>query len=386
MRISMESCAMHWPGNSTWSGAIPLPEGMKLHMRNLSELPRKLAICLCVLAAFWAVAHEPGLARSQPSAEMRKLAASLWPAARKSGVSRKVFDAAFAGLTSDPEVLEKARNQAEFKMPLAEYLASRVSEKRIANGRAMKATHAARLAAIEKRYGVDRNIVLAIWGLESNYGEKKGDFGVVRALATLANTRSRSRFGRSQLIAALRILQRGDVPADQFMGSWAGAMGHTQFIPTTFNAYAVDWTGDGKRDIWNSVSDALASTANYLSKSGWKRGLPWGWRVALPKGFNHRLVGGRRTVEQWEKLGVEPVGDARTAPAGTAVTLIMPASRKGPAYLVTRNFRAILAYNNAASYALSVGLLADRVRSGTADLADDSENELAKLEAQPSTE
>ncbi len=355
-------------------------------MRFLSELPKRLAICLCVLAAFWAAMPAPALARSQPSAEMQKLAASLWPTARKSGISRKVFDAAFEGLSSDPEVLEKARNQAEFKMPLAEYLATRVSEKRIANGKAMKATHAARLAAIEKRYGVDRHILLAIWGLESNYGERKGDFGVVRALATLANTRSRSRFGRSQLIAALKILQRGDVPAEQFMGSWAGAMGHTQFIPTTFNAYAVDWTGDGKRDIWNSVSDALASTANYLSRSGWRHGLPWGWRVALPKGFNYRTVGGRRTVDQWEKLGVEAAGGASTAPAGTAVTLIMPAGRKGPAYLVTRNFRAILAYNNAASYALSVGMLADRVRSATADLADDTENEFATLEPEAAAE
>jgi len=348
---------------------------------HTASLPLVRLMALFGLLAMGMVAAlDAGAARAETSPEMRRLASSLWPAAQKSGVSRKVFDSAFEGLTSDPEVIEKYRSQAEFKMPLAEYLATRVSEKRISNGIAMKSAHASRLAAIEKRYGVDRNVLLAIWGLESNYGEKKGDFGVVRALATLATTRSRSKFGRGQLIAALKILQRGDVPASQFKGSWAGAMGHTQFIPTTFNAYAVDWTGDGKRDIWNSVSDALASTANYLAKSGWKRDLPWGWRVKLPERFNHRLAGSRRSVAQWEKLGVAAVGDARTAPADTSVTLIMPSGRKGPAYLVTRNFRAILAYNNAVSYALSVGQLADRIRSASADLADEAPSRFAELE------
>jgi membrane-bound lytic murein transglycosylase B len=318
-----------------------------------------ISVFLCLGSA---AAGEGKQAAAPRASKIEQLAVELWPAAKRRGVSRRVFDAAFAGLTPDPEVIRQAANQAEFKMPLADYLAKRVSERRIANGRAMKSTYAGRLAAIEKRYGVDRDILLAIWGLESNYGERKGDHNVVRALATLAVTGRRS-FGRSQLVAALRILQRGDIAPGQFVGSWAGAMGHTQFIPTTYIAYAVDWTGDGRRDIWNSISDALASTANYLARSGWQRGLSWGWRVKLPKGFSAR---GRRTLAQWQKLGVEPTGGGAMGPAGVTATLILPAGRNGPAFLVTRNFRAILAYNNATSYALAVGSLADRIGTGTA--------------------
>lgn len=323
-------------------------------------LPLALTIGLAACLTHFPTA---GLAQT---ASMQKLARDLWPQASKRGISRKVYDSAFAGLTPDKGVLEDAANQAEFKMSVGEYLAKRVSETRIGNGRAMAARHAVRIAAIERRYGVDRHVLVSIWGLESNYGEKRGEYGVVRALATLALTKRRARFGRSQLLAALKILQKGDVPLSDFNGSWAGAMGHTQFIPTTYNAYAVDWTGDGKRDIWNSVSDALASTANYLAKSGWKSSLPWGWRVELPAGFNHRLAGSRRTVGAWEKAGLSPAAGARVAGPDTSVTLLLPTGKKGPAYLVTRNFRAILAYNNAVSYALSVGLLADRIRSDRA--------------------
>ncbi|MGE0210362.1 MAG: lytic transglycosylase domain-containing protein [Parvibaculaceae bacterium] len=316
-------------------------------------------------------------AQAQSAEGMQRLARDLWPAAKKRGVSRRTFDRAFAGLTPDMGVLADAANQAEFRQSVSEYLKKRLSEERIANGRAMAAKHASRVAAIEKRYGVDRHVLLAIWGLESNYGDKMGDYDAIRALATLALTRSRARFGRSQLLAALKILERGDVSREQFHASWAGAMGHTQFIPTTYEAYAVDWTGDGKRDIWNSISDALASTGNYLSKSGWRSGLTWGWRVTLPKGFKHT---GRRTVAEWEKLGVTAMPGGRAAPRDTSVTLLRPEGRNGPAYLVTRNFRAILAYNNANAYALSVGLLADRIRSGAAESQAQDEADFAILE------
>jgi membrane-bound lytic murein transglycosylase B len=334
-----------------------------------------LLLACALLAGGLAVPHSP--AQAQSAEGMQKLARELWPAAKKRGVSRRTFDRAFAGLTPDMSVLADAANQAEFRQTVSQYLEKRLSEERIANGRAMAAKHASRVAAIEKRYGVDRHILLAIWGLESNYGERMGDYDAIRALATLALTRSRGRFGKSQLLAALKILERGDVSRRQFHASWAGAMGHTQFIPTTYEAYAVDWTGDGKRDVWNSISDALASTGNYLSKSGWRRGLTWGWRVRLPKGFRHS---GRRTVAQWEKLGVTAMPGGRVASRNTTVKLLLPEGRKGPAFLVTRNFRAILAYNNANSYALSVGLLADRIRNGAAQGEASRESDFAILE------
>lgn len=345
---------------------------MRSRIRRLG--PTLLALLALLLAA--PLLSAPG-ASAQSAEGMQKLARELWPAAKAKGVLRRVFDQAFDGLTPDMGVLADAANQAEFKQTVSQYLEKRLSEERIANGRAMAAKHAARVAAIEKRYGVDRHILLAIWGLESNYGQRMGDYDAIRALATLALTRSRARFGKSQLLAALKILQRGDVSREQFHASWAGAMGHTQFIPTTYEAYAVDWTGDGKRDIWNSISDALASTGNYLSKSGWQRGVSWGWQVKLPKGFSHS---GRRTVAEWEKLGVTHMPGGRVAPKATSVTLLLPEGRKGKAYLVTRNFRAILAYNNANAYALSVGLLADRLRGGGVEGQAGNEVDFAILE------
>ncbi len=206
----------------------------------------------------------------------------FWPEARRAGISRRIYERAFRGVGPDPSVLQLAQDQPEFKTPVSDYLSKRVTPQRIAAGQGMAQTYVATLDRIERRYGVDREILLAIWGMESNFGSHKGEMSVIRSLATLAYTGSRRKFGRSQLIAALRILQRGDIDADGFTGSWAGAMGHTQFIPTTYNAYAVDWTGDGRRDIWNSIEDALASTANYLAHSGWQRGLKWGYEVQLP--------------------------------------------------------------------------------------------------------
>ncbi|MGF7162088.1 membrane-bound lytic murein transglycosylase B [Rhodoligotrophos appendicifer] len=290
---------------------------------------------------------------------------SLWPQAHKAGVSRATFEAAFRGVTPDPEVIERAENQAEFKTPVWDYIDQRVSDARIENGRAMLREHAARVAAIEKRYGVPSTVLLAVWGMETNYGSHMGDKYVIRSLATLAYTGRRQKFGRQQLIAALKILQRGDIPPSHMSGSWAGAMGYTQFIPTTYNAYAVDWTGDGSRDIWRSVADALASTGNYLHKSGWKPGLPWGWEVQLPRGFNTKSAGAKATIGTWAKRGLK-LADGSTFKPGSTVpaTLLMPAGARGPAFLVTQNFRAILRYNNSNAYALAVGHLADRIAGG----------------------
>jgi membrane-bound lytic murein transglycosylase B len=325
---------------------------------------------ICLLASSGAQADsamdDVALSRLSGKAAFSQFLDDLRPRALKSGISASLYDRTVAGLTPDPRVKKLSRRQPEFNTPIWQYINKRVSPIRIATGRKMKAKHAARLAAIEARFGVDRHILLAIWGMETNYGSYKGKMSIIRSLATMGFEGRRARFGRTQLIAALKILQRGDVRANQFVGSWAGAMGHTQFIPTTYAAHAVDWTGDGKRDIWNSVSDALASTANYLSRSGWRPSRPWGWEVSLPKGFNYRNIGpsGRRSVLEWSKLGVRPARGGRFGLSKEKARILLPAGAKGPAFLVTRNFKAILSYNASNAYALAVAHLADRIRGG----------------------
>lgn len=309
---------------------------------------------------------DDAISRLSGSAAFRQFIDDMRPKALKSGVSAQTYDRAMRALKPDPKIEKLASRQPEFSTPVWRYIKTRVNSKRITTGRKMKARHAASIAAIEKRYGVDRHIFLAIWGMETNFGSYKGNMSIVRSLATLGYQGRRAKFGRQQLIAALQILQRGDVSVNKFTGSWAGAMGHTQFIPTTYNAHAVDWTGDGKRDIWNSVSDALASTANYLNKSGWRPTRPWGWEVKLPKNFNYNNLGqsGKRTTLKWKKLGVVPASGERFGVADEMARLILPAGAKGPAFLITDNFKAILAYNASVSYALAVGHLADRIRGG----------------------
>lgn len=283
----------------------------------------------------------------------------LWPEAKRAGVSSTTFKNATNGLTPDPEVLEKAESQLEFKAKPGEYIARLVSEKRIENGKKALEEHAAVLDAIERKYGVSKYILTAIWGIESNYGASPGTRNVIRSLATLGYTGRRRAFGRQQLIAALRILERGDISLDNMSGSWAGAMGHTQFIPTTYNAYAVDFTGDGKRDIWGSPADALASSAAYLKRSGWRSGATWGYEVELPESLRG-LPKGVKTIAQWEKSGIRRIQGAFPRPSDRA-WLYAPEGRKGPVFLLITNFRVIKRYNNADTYALAVGHLADRL-------------------------
>lgn len=287
----------------------------------------------------------------------------LWPEARRKGISSKLYRQAFAGVTPDPRIFARQTSQAEFSTPIWTYIDKRVSAERIARGKSMQKTHASALQAVERRYGVDKYIVASIWGMETNFGSYTGKMSVIRSLATMAFSGQRKKYGRKQLLGALDILQSGDISLDQFTGSWAGAMGHTQFIPLTYNAYAVDMTGDGKRDIWNSVPDALGSTANYLKKRGWKNHMPWGWEVRLPRGFNYRMAGkkGTRSIAAWVKLGVKPAAQARFGIASARARLLLPVGRHGPAFLVTRNFDAILAYNRSISYALAVAHLGDRL-------------------------
>jgi membrane-bound lytic murein transglycosylase B len=293
----------------------------------------------------------------------------LRPAAERAGISRRVFDDAFEGLGPDPDVLARATSQPEFSKSLWEYLDSSASDRRIADGQAMLARYAGLLADLEARYGVPRTIIVAIWGKESTYGQVLGDPKVVknavRALATLSwKGGKRSGYGRTQLIAVLKILQSGDVDSRHITGSWAGAMGHTQFIPTTYLAYAVDYDGDGRRDIWTSVPDALASTANYLNRAGWRAGETWGYEVILPAGFDASRAGQRRSVAEWQAAGiVRATGQAFPRP-GDGAQLWLPAGASGPAFLRLHNFNVIKRYNNADAYALGVGHLADRIGGG----------------------
>jgi membrane-bound lytic murein transglycosylase B len=291
---------------------------------------------------------------------------SLWPSAKAGGVTRATFDRAFTGLTPDPEVIEQANYQPEYVKPIGEYIDRAVSEKRIAMGKQMLADNKALLDALEGRYSVDRHVLVAIWGVESNYGTQPGDKNVIRSLATLICSGTKSKFARPQLVSALKILQRGDVSLEAMNGSWAGAMGHTQFIPTTYSAYAADYDGDGKRDIWGNVPDALASTASYLRVSKWQPGQTWGYEVRLPKGLNPKKgsESALRSLGEWQKVGVVRVnGEPYPRPSDKA-SLFSPEGTRGPSFLVLNNFRSILRYNQAKSYALGVGHLSDRLRGG----------------------
>jgi len=276
------------------------------------------------------------------------------------GIDAGLFDRTFAGITLDPRVVTSDSSQPEFTRPVWEYIDGAVSVSRIAQGRVLKAQHRPTLKAIRSTYAVDHEVLIAIWGMESNYGSNIGSHNVIRSLATLAYDGRRQVFWRSQLLAALQILQAGDGPAQGLIGSWAGAMGQTQFMPTTFNQHAVDFDGDGRRDLWSSTPDALASAAHYLQASGWENGQPWGFEVNLPQAFDYALADPevRRSVAQWRTLGVNPVR-AVDADEQSLATLFLPAGHRGPAFLLLNNFRSILKYNNSTAYALAIGLLSD---------------------------
>jgi len=310
-------------------------------------------------------------AASQPSdatiadvrSEATHLSFSQWreqfrAEALAAGISAATFDQAFAGVQPDPAVIEADRSQPEFTRPVWQYLEGAISPQRVRSGRRLLSEHATTLDQIEARYGVDRETLVAVWGLESSFGQIMGDKSVIRSLATLAHEGRRPAFAKSQLIAALDILQHGDVAPQRMRGSWAGAMGQTQFIPTTYNTHAVDFDGDGKRDIWNSSADALASAAHYLQASGWKQGKAWGFEVELPEGFDYALADTeiRKPLAEWRSLGLRNLpGDQEEANA----SLLLPAGHRGPAFLIMDNFRAILRYNNSSAYALAIGLLAE---------------------------
>ena len=280
------------------------------------------------------------------------------------GIPAPLYDRAFRGLTPDPEVVAKNNRQPEFVLPASHYVTLLITDTRVNEGRRKLSEYAADLKGIEQRYGVDRHVLVALWGMETLYGTLRGKRNVIRSLSTLAYKGRRAKFGRQQLLAALRILKAGDITLDRMTGSWAGAMGHTQFIPTSYTAYAVDFTGDGRRDIWDTPQDALASTANYLRRSGWLPGRPWGHQVVLPQRFDASLAGRKheRPVRQWRRTGLRRAGGAALPHPDDRAYLYLPAGRDGPAFLVRQNFRSIMRYNPAHKYALAIGHLADRLR------------------------
>src|SRR5690606_12754182 len=342
------------------------------------QLPRRaLALLPLLLLAACAQAPAENLPTAMPPAAIQTTAEAPLPSfadwrqtlrseAIAAGIDAALFDRVFAGVTPDPAVLKADSSQPEFTRPVWEYLDGAVSSSRIGRGRVLLAQHNGVLQRIEQQYGVDARILVAIWGLESNFGNNIGSHSVIRSLATLAYDGRRQGFWRVQLLAALQILQNGDISSERMIGSWAGAMGQTQFMPTTYNQHAVDFDGDGKRDLWNSSTDALASAAHYLQSSGWQSGQPWGFEVRLPAGFDYALADPeqRRTLAEWSTLGVRPVV-SNTVAADTSANLLLPAGHQGPAFLLLNNFRSILRYNNSTSYALAIGLLADNLRRPT---------------------
>ncbi len=275
-----------------------------------------------------------------------------------SGLPASLLHSALDDLQPDPAVLKADSSQPEFSRPVWAYLDSALANSRVRQGQRLMALHVNDLQAIEQRYGVERQILVAVWGMESDFARFMGNQSVIRSLATLAHHGRRPQFAEEQLLAALQILHSGDISLAEMRGSWAGAMGQTQFMPTTYLSHAVDFDSDGKRDLWHSSSDALASAAHYLQASGWQRGQRWGFEVSLPNHFDYALADDslRLSLAEWAQRGVQlpPGGDLQQR-----ASLILPAGHRGPAFLVMDNFRAILRYNNSTSYGLAIGLLSD---------------------------
>ena len=321
---------------------------------------------LILLAGFAAAGLLAAPAASFAADKNQACVETLWPAAKAAGVTRATFDVAFQGFTPDPEVVEAANFQPEYVKPIGEYIDRVVSDKRITTGKQMLIDNKALLDQIEAKYGVDRHIIVAIWGVESNYGTQPGDKNIIRSLGTLYCTGTKAKFAKPQIVTALKILQHGDINLQRMNGSWAGAMGHTQFIPTTYTRFAIDQDGDGKRDIWDNIPDALGSTASYLRASKWQPGQTWGYEVSVPKGIDPKKVSPStmKPLGDWQKLGFLRVNGEPFPRPGDKATLFAPEGARGPSFLVLNNFRSILHYNTATSYALGVGHLADRLAGG----------------------
>ncbi|AWD22191.1 lytic murein transglycosylase [Fuscovulum blasticum] len=299
-------------------------------------------------------------------AGFRQWVTAFRPRALEAGVPAAVYDRSLRGATYLPDVVARDRKQSEFTKTIWDYLDVAVSEDRVTLGQKALAANAALLDRIEAQYGVEKEVVAAIWGLESAYGTYRGNTDTISALATLAYDGRRAAFFEGQLIQALKILEDGHVQPDALVGSWAGAMGHTQFMPSSWAEFAVDFNGDGRRDIWgDDPADALASTANYLAHWGWTRGQPWGLEVRLPPDFDYDQTTERvkKPVTDWQAMGVRPMAGG-DLPAGPQASILLPAGHTGPAFLIFPNFQVIEKYNLADAYVIGIGHLSDRLQGG----------------------
>ncbi|AXK83117.1 lytic murein transglycosylase [Pseudolabrys taiwanensis] len=290
----------------------------------------------------------------------------MWPLAARRGVSRNTYQAFTAPLTPDLRIMDLLDNQPEFTKSFWDYLDVLVTDERIRKGREILEKHRATFDAAERAYGVDRYVIAAIWGVETNYGTIAGDRPVLRSTATLACIGRRQAYFRDEFLATMEILQHGDVRPEKLVGSWAGAFGPTQFMPTAFKRYAVDFDHDGRRDVIDSMPDLIASTANNLKKNGWVPGQTWGYEVVVPANFNFLLAENRRrmSLREWQRHGILRANGQPFPRGDDMAFLLVPAGVQGPGFLMLENFRAIMRYNPAEAYALAIGHLSDRLRGG----------------------
>ena len=311
--------------------------------------PIRCGVLLLALVIAW-----PALAQ-QPFSNFVN---GLWPEAQQKGVTRQTFDLAMRGVTPDDRVIAATRKQPEYGKPVGDYIIALVSKGRLTRGDAKAREWAKTLDAVEKKFEVERWVLLALWGMESDYGAAKDRWDVFRSLSTLDYVNYRHPYFRNELFVAMRIMQDGKLPRAQMLSSWAGAMGQTQFMPSNYVDYAVDFSGDGRADLWNNVADVLASTGNYLHKGGWKHGMAWGYEVIVPPRFDY--MNSRGSYEDWRKLGVRRA-DGKAFPASGSGILFFPAGARGPGFIVTPNYDVLKEYNNSDAYAIAVGHLADRL-------------------------
>ncbi len=300
-------------------------------------------------------------AQAQPPDSFAAFVAKLWPDAKAKGIARATFDLAMKGLTPDKRVIAATQRQPEYGRPFGAYVNAVVNRRRIADGELKARQWAKTFDAVEKKFGVERWILISLWGIESDFGAEKDRWDVFRSLATLAYVGYRDPYFRTELLVAMKIMQDQHFPRKRMTSSWAGAMGQTQFMPSNIVDYAIDFSGDGKSDLWSNVPDVLGSTANYLRKWNWRSDLPWGFEVTVPSGFD--ATHSRDSFAGWHALGFRRA-DGKPFPKDGNGILFFPAGHKGPAFIVTDNFPVLKEYNNSDAYAVAVGHLADRLHGG----------------------
>jgi membrane-bound lytic murein transglycosylase B len=319
------------------------------------------AVTLTIAAGAFSICLAAQPADQSTEGKFQRFLDGVWPDAQAAGITRATFDIAFAGVAIDRRVIALIHKQPEYGKPIKAYVDDIASPVRVEAGRGEAAEWAKTLAAVEQKFAVDPAVILGIWGIETSFGNEKDKWDVIRSLATLAYASDRGAYFRTELISALKMLQQGDMARDKMLGSWSGAMGQPQFMPSGYLQFAVNFSGNGRPDIWTTVPDVLASIANYLHLDGWNPNLPWGFEVAVPVGFDYRRS--RGSFPDWGKLGVTRADGAAMPSAGDAI-MYFPTGASGPAFLVTSNFNVIKLYNNSDVYALAVAYLGDRIRGG----------------------